>query len=225
MFLRASEAAAIALAVVTAASCRRPEKHVDAPPAGPPVVTSVKGTVVGKAIEFTHVTAGVGYLAEDGTPIDALLEFSRDPEACKRSNEVRLLAGSDRLVFRIKNASGKDGSPARLQPGTYRRVPPWDGLIAFDGLYFRFDDLCKPTLREEQNFVISGSVTVNRLELAESGAKGYLEGTLSIRVGEQGDVVSGAFRAEVCKSTRPALTGADLGKPRPPPRCDKSPAR
>jgi hypothetical protein len=202
-------------------SCRKNADDEDQPD-GPPVVTSVKGTIAGKPVEFTHVTASIGYYLEDGVPMEAMLDFSRDPAHCGHSNDGKLVANTDQLSYRIRNNTGPDGKGVRLVRGSYPRgSQPFEGMVSMDGQYFRFDDACKPTLGDNDNYVSSGDVTVTRLKLSDWGRTGFIEGTISVRIGKKGEKLEGPFRAVVCENTQPGMTGADLLKERPPPPCLK----
>src|SRR5690349_8138436 len=118
-----------------AASCTKSPEEEDNPP-GPPVKTSVKGTISGRPIEFTHVTVSVGYGLEDGTPIDAHFTFSRDKDGCRRSNQGKLVASSDSFSYRLRNY-GPDGESLPIRRGTYPRIPPYEGKVSMDGDYVR----------------------------------------------------------------------------------------
>ena len=130
---------------------------------------------------------------------DLSLFLSDAPNACELLKENALPKNATVLSVVLKHNTRENqdspfstGSyPLRLK-GEHKNTEDQDTKRAF---FAKLDGQCRSKLSRTQDQAVEGSVKVTS---GQSGDDGYLEGSFTFVVGEQGDGISGTFSAYQC---------------------------
>lgn len=157
---------------------------------------SFAGKVGGHALEVRDALFFPLAGAPDGTAVRLVLGDREGLcQSLASSQEAPLSSGLVLTLFKVDGAGGA----VPLATGEYRgsTTVQAEGGYAF-GAFRRTDEACEQVLEPANAEVVGGRVSLDRLELGETGR---LVGSFDLTFGAQSERASGSFDAKACPIT------------------------